>query len=123
MDFQTLFIQPLEPAFMQRAMFAAILIGIVSGVMGAYIVTRGLAFLGDALSHSILPGVAVAALRPESSSTLYMLGGLVAGIISAIGIGLLTRGRRMQEDTAIGIVFAGMLALGIAIIKSSRSFA
>jgi len=119
----TQFILPLEPAFMQRAMFAAILIGIVSGVMGAYIVTRGLAFLGDALSHSILPGVALAALRSDSTSSLQILGGLAAGIVSALGIGVLTRGRRMQEDTAIGIVFAGMLALGIGIISSSRSFA
>lgn len=119
----TQFILPLEPAFMQRAMFAAILIGIVSGVMGAYIVTRGLAFLGDALAHSILPGVALAALRSDSTSSLQMLGGLAAGIVSALGIGILTRGRRMQEDTAIGIVFAGMLALGIGIISSSRSFA
>lgn len=123
MDFNTLFIEPLQLALMQRAMVAVILIGIVSGVMGAYIVTRGLAFLGDALSHSILPGVALAALRSNGPSTLYILGGLAAGIVSALGIGLLTRGRRMQEDTAIGIVFAGMLALGIGIISSTRSFA
>ncbi len=119
----TLLIVPLQPAFMQRAMLAAVLIGIVSGVMGAYIVTRGLAFLGDALSHSILPGVALAALHSEGITILHMLGGLAAGILSALGIGVLTRGQRMQEDTAIGIVFAGMLALGIGIISSSRSFA
>jgi manganese/iron transport system permease protein len=117
----TQFILPLETGLMQRAVIAAILIGIVSGVMGAYIVTRGLAFLGDALSHSILPGVALAALHSAGDSTLQMLGGLTAGVLSALGIGLLTRGRRMQEDTAIGIVFAGMLALGIGIISSSRN--
>lgn len=111
--------EPLQFAFMQRAILAALLIGMTSGVVGAYVVTRGMSFLGDALAHSVLPGVAIAFLTGGN----LLLGGLLAGIIAAIIIGLLTRRRRLQEDTAIGIVFAGTLALGIALISSARSFA
>lgn len=112
-------LEPLASAFMQRAIIASILVGITSGVIGAYVVTRGMSFLGDALAHSVLPGVAVAFLNGGNA----LFGGLVSGILSALIIALLTRKRRLQEDTAIGIVFAGTLALGIALISSSRSFA
>jgi ABC-type Mn2+/Zn2+ transport system permease subunit len=118
-----LLLDPLQYTFMQRALLAAILTGITSGVMGAYVVTRGMSFLGDALAHSVLPGVAVAFISGNNTPAGLLIGGLVAGILSATGIGILTRRRRLQEDTAIGIVFAGTLALGIALISSSRSFA
>ncbi len=117
-----LLIVPLQLAFMQRAMLAAILIGIVSGVMGAYVVTRGMAFLGDALAHSVLPGVAIAFLTNGGGQSL-LIGGMIAGALSALGIGFLTRGGRLREDTAIGIVFAGTLALGIGIISSAQNYA
>ncbi len=119
---QQLVINPLAPAFMQRALVAVIVIGVISGVMGTYVVTRGLAFLGDAMAHSILPGVAVAYLLAGTGSGL-LLGGLVAGVLAALGIGFLTRGGRLAEDTAIGIVFAGMLALGIGLISYTRNYA
>lgn len=112
-------LEPLASDFMQRAILASILVGISSGVIGAFIVTRGMAFLGDALAHSVLPGVALAFLNDGN----LLFGGLVAGIFSALGIAMLTRRRRLQEDTAIGIVFAGTMALGIAIISTSRNFA
>lgn len=112
---------PLSLGLMQRALLAAVLIGIVSGVMGAYVVTRGMAFLGDALAHSVLPGVVLAYLAFRTGPGL-LVGGLLAGSVSALLIGFLTRGRRLAEDTAIGIVFAGMLALGIGIISSVRDF-
>lgn len=119
-----LFLEPLNFAFMQRALIGVILIGTVSGVMGAYVVTRGLSFMGDALSHSILPGVALVFISGNGGSQVaLMLGGLAGGLVSALGIGWLSRGRKLQEDTAIGIVFVGMLALGIALISSTRSFA
>lgn len=118
---QTALLDPLAFPFMQRAMLAIILIGVVSGVIGTYVVIRGMAFMGDALAHSILPGVAVAFIAYGRAAVLA--GALAAGIISALTIGLLTRGRRLTEDTAIGIVFAGTLALGIGIISSTRSYA
>ncbi|MBE2267644.1 MAG: metal ABC transporter permease [Anaerolinea sp.] len=124
MDFlQQLLLDPLAPAFMQRAMLAVILIGVVSGIMGAYVVTRGMAFLGDALAHTILPGVAVGYLVGSGSPTWVLLGGLGAGVLSAIGIGWLTRGGKLSEDTAIGVVFAGALALGIALISTAGNYA
>ncbi len=118
---QQILLDPLAPAFMQRAMLAAILVGAVSGVVGAYVVTRGMAFLGDALAHSVLPGVAVAFLISGGQGLL--VGGLVAGILSALAVGFLTRGGRLREDTAIGIVFAGTLALGIGIISKAANYA
>jgi ABC-type Mn2+/Zn2+ transport system permease subunit len=114
-------LQPLQFEFMQRALLAVVLTGIVSGVMGAYVVTRGMAFMGDALAHSVLPGVAVAFLSYGQDAAL--IGGLAAGVASALGIGFLTRRERLAEDTAIGIIFAGMLALGIGIISKADSFA
>ncbi len=123
MSLQELLLDPLAPAFMVRAMLAVIMIGAVSGVVGAYVVTRGLAFLGDALAHSILPGVAIAFLSTGGDSGSLLWGGLAAGVLSALGIGFLTRGERLSQDTAIGIVFAGMLALGIGIISRTQNFA
>lgn len=108
--------------FLQRSLLAVILIGVVSGVIGAFVVTRGMAFLGDALAHTILPGVAVAYLATNGNPQAVMLGGMVAGVLSALGIGLLTRGGRLQEDTAIGVVFAGALALGVGIISRAQNY-
>jgi manganese/iron transport system permease protein len=122
MTIEQLLLDPLKPEFMQRAMLAVIIISAVSGLVGAYVVTRGMAFLGDALAHSVLPGVAIAYLMGGSGQSL-LIGGLVAGIVSALGIGFLTRGERLAQDTAIGIVFAGMLALGIGIISTNQTFA
>ncbi|MDX2162002.1 MAG: metal ABC transporter permease [bacterium] len=123
MDFlQQLLIDPVALPFMQRAMLAVLLIGVVSGVIGAFVVTRGMAFLGDALAHTMLPGVAMAFITSSGSRDAVFIGGLAAGVLSAIGIGLLTKGRRLSEDTAIGIVFAGALALGIGIISTARNY-
>lgn len=120
---QQLLLDPLSFAFMQRALLAVIIVGVVGGAMGAYVVTRGMAFLGDALAHSVLPGVAVAFLWTGSVGTAVLAGGLAAGVLAALAIGLLTRGGRLAEDTAIGVIFAGMLALGIAIISAAGSYA
>lgn len=119
---QQLFVDPLGFAFMQRAMLAVIIIGVVGGAMGAYVVTRGMAFLGDALAHSVLPGVAIAFLWTGSAGTAVLVGGLGAGVIAALGIGFLTRGGRLREDTAIGVIFAGALALGIGIISRAQNY-
>ena len=114
-----LFYEPVTYGFMQRAMLAAVLVGVLSGVVGSFIVVRGMSFFGDALAHSILPGVAGAYLIAGSSAdTTLFVGGLIAGIASALGIGWLTREGRLKEDTAVGIVFVAMFALGIALISS-----
>ena len=118
MNLLDLLLDPLAYTFMQRGMLAVILVGVVSGAIGCFVVVRGMAFFGDALAHSILPGVAIAYIAGND----LFLGGLIAGVGAAVGIGWLTRHERIKEDTAIGVVFAGMFALGIAIISTARSY-
>ncbi len=117
-----LLLQPLGYAFMVRGLLAALMVGIVCAVVGTYVVLRGMAFFGDALSHAILPGVAVGYLMGGGERGLLFWGALGAAVLSAMGIGALTREARVREDTAIGIVFAGMFALGVAMISSVRSY-
>ncbi len=114
---------PLSFLFMQRAMLAVVLIGGISGVIGCYIVVRGMAFYGDALAHTILPGVALSYVASGGAiGANLFVGGLVAALLSALGIGWLTRNERLKEDTAIGIVFVAMFALGVAIISTQGSY-
>lgn len=110
---------PLSYTFMQRGLLAAILVGIVCSVIGSYIVLRSLAYLGDALAHSVLPGVAIAYLVNGNLT----IGALIAAILVALGIGFFTRDGEIKEDTAIGILFSAALSIGIAIISSVRTSA
>ena len=110
---------PLQYAFMQRGMIAAVLVGLLCSVVGTYVVLRSMAFLGDALAHAILPGVAIAYLVGGN----LLIGALIAAILVAVGIGFFTRGVTVREDTAIGILFSAALALGVALISSIRSYA
>ncbi len=117
-----LFLEPLGYAFMARAMLAALMVGVVSAVIGTYIVLRGMAFFGDALAHAILPGVAIGYLVGGGARQPLFWGALIAAIVSSLGIGAVSKMTRLREDTAIGIVFAGMFALGIALISSVRNY-
>lgn len=114
-----LLVSPLQYAFMQRGMLAALMIGILCSVVGCYVVLRSMAFMGDALAHAILPGIAAAYLLHGNLT----LGALVAAVIVALGIGGFTRQGGIKEDTAIGILFTAMLALGVAMISSIRTYA
>lgn len=116
-------IEPLHYAFMTRALLAVILVGIVCAILGAFVILRGMAFMGDALSHAILPGVAAGYLVHGGARGPLFWWALGAAILSALGIGAISRGARLREDTAIGIIFAGMFALGIALVSTSRSYA
>lgn len=118
----TFLTQPLQYPFMQRGMIAAVLVGIVCAVVGTYVVLRGMAFFGDALAHAILPGVAVGYLVGGGARGPLFWWALVTAIVAALGIGALIRMAKMREDTAIGIVFAGMFALGIALISTVRNY-
>ena len=115
-------IRPLGYAFMQRGMLAAVLVGIVCAVVGTYVVLRGMAFFGDALAHAILPGVAMGYLVGGGAREPLFWWALVTAVIASLGIGSLIRATKMREDTAIGIVFAGMFALGIALISTVRNY-
>ncbi len=112
-------IQPLTYEFMQRGLIASVIVGILCAVMGTYVVLRGMAFLGDALAHAILPGIAIAYLLHGN----LLVGALVAAIIIALSIGLFSRQGTIREDTAIGILFAAALALGVALISTIQTYA
>ncbi|MCW5876910.1 MAG: metal ABC transporter permease [Anaerolineales bacterium] len=116
-------LEPLAFDFMQRGLLAAALVGVVCAVVGCYIVLRGMAFLGDALAHAILPGVALGYLASGGQRGAMFWWALAAAVASSLGIGALSRDGRLKQDTAIGIVFAGMFALGVALISTARSYA
>jgi manganese/iron transport system permease protein len=109
---------PLQFEFMRRALLAIVLTGVVSGVLGTYVVLRGLAFIGDALTHAVFPGVVIAVAAGRS----ILLGALVVGIATALGIATISRNRRVSEDTAIGILFAAMFALGVVLVSTLATY-
>jgi len=115
-------LEPLSYEFMQRGMIAAVLVGIVCAVVGTYVVLRGMAFFGDALAHTILPGIALGYLIGGARDVLFWWA-LGTAVIAALGIGAISKNAEIKEDTAIGIIFAGMFALGIALISTVRSYA
>ena len=108
--------------FMLRALLAGIVVSIAAGMVGVFVVLRGLAFLGDAVAHTQLAGAAVA-LVVGGGAVLITLGAGVAAVLTALGVALLTIRGRLREDTAIGIMFAGFFALGVLLISRQRTFA
>jgi manganese/iron transport system permease protein len=110
-------LSPLTYTFMQRGMLAALMVGVLCAIVGCYVVLRSMAFLGDALAHAVLPGVAVAYLLQGN----LVLGALVAAVTVALGIGVFTREGTIKEDTAIGILFAAALSLGVALISTIQT--
>jgi manganese/iron transport system permease protein len=111
--------EPFALEFMQRALAASLIVGVVCSVLGCFVVLRSMAFLGDALAHAILPGVAIAYLL----GTNLVAGALVAALVVAFGIGFFSRGGVVREDTAIGILFAAALSLGVLLISTVRTYA
>ena len=107
---------------MVRGLTAAVLTGIVCAVIGVYVVVRGMAFFGDALAHSILPGVAVGYLLTDGAREPLFWWGTGTAVVVSLVIGAVSKGARIKLDTAIGIIFAGMFALGIAIISTVKSY-
>ncbi len=124
MDPISVLLEPLSYAFIQRGMLALILVGGISAVVGCFVVVRGMSFFGDALAHSILPGIAISYTVSGGyvASNLF-LGGLGAGIVSALVIAWLTRKVEVKEDSAIAIVYVTFFALGIAIVSMQDSYA
>ena len=112
-------ITPFSYAFMQRGLAAGLIVGILCAVIGCYVVLKGMAFLGDAMAHAILPGIAVAYLLQGN----LLIGALVAAILVALGISFFSREGTIKEDTAIGLFFAAALSLGVALISSIRTYA
>jgi manganese/iron transport system permease protein len=106
-------LEPLQFGFMQRGLLASVLVAIICGVLGSFVVLKGLAFIGDALAHASFGGVALAFVL---GANIY-LGAFLVAIATALGIGAITRRGRVSSDTAIGVFFSGTFALGILIIS------
>jgi ABC-type Mn2+/Zn2+ transport system permease subunit len=111
-------IEPLAYGFVVRGLAAGLLAAVGCATLSAFVVWRGMAFAGDALAHSILPGIVVAYVLGFS----LIIGALGAAAIAVVGIGLISRGGRLREDTAIGVMFAGLFALGILLLSSVATF-
>jgi ABC-type Mn2+/Zn2+ transport system permease subunit len=117
-DLLELLSQPLRYPFMVRGLLASVMVGTLCAVVGTYVVLRGMAFFGDALAHAILPGVAVAYLLGAN----IFWGALLMGLITAVGIGYVSRRGQVKEDTAIGVIFAASLALGVALLSTVQNY-
>ena len=111
-------LEPLQYAFVQRALVAAVLVALVCASVGVFVVLRGLAFLGDAIAHAAFPGVVIAFLLKIN----IVIGGSIAAVASALAIGAVARRSGLKEDTAIGVVFSGMFAVGIVLFSSIRTY-
>jgi len=112
-------LDPFSDAFMVRALLASIFAVITTSVVGTWVVVRGMAFMGDALAHGVLPGIAIAFLLDVN----LILGAAAASVFMILFISLIHRTTQLTEDTAIGLLFVGMLALGVIIVSRSGSFA
>lgn len=103
--------------FLQKAFITSVMVGIICGVIGCFIVLRGLALMGDAISHAVLPGVAISYILGIN----FFYGAVVSGVLTAFGIGMISQNSRVKSDSSIGIVFSAFFALGIILITMARS--
>ena len=108
---------PFEYSFMVRALIVSVLVGVMCPILGAYVITRGRSFMGDALAHSVLPAMVVAFLLGISP----FFAAVPAGILIALLMGAVSRRTGVSEDTSIGIIFAGMFALGLVMLSSATN--
>ncbi|GIP36447.1 metal ABC transporter permease [Paenibacillus sp. J2TS4] len=104
-------------AFLQKAFFTSIMVGIICGVIGCFIVLRGMALMGDAISHAVLPGVALSYMLGIN----YLYGAVLSGVLTAVGIGVINQNSRVKSDSSIGLVFSAAFALGIILITMAKS--
>lgn len=109
---------PLQYPFIQRALLEIVIVGALCGLLGCFVVLRGLAFIGDALAHAVFPGVVLSYLAGRS----ILIGAFVFGGLTALGIGVLSKSRRVSEDTAIGVIFAAFFALGVVLLSRQTGF-
>jgi manganese/iron transport system permease protein len=113
-----LLVEPFQVAFMQRALLAVLLLGVLAGCVGVFVVLRRLAFVGDALTHTVFPGVVIAYLAGQS----IFLGALVAGLVSAVLLTLLTANRRVTADAALAVLLTSFFALGVVLVSRLDTF-
>jgi ABC-type Mn2+/Zn2+ transport system permease subunit len=109
---------PLAYGFMQRGLVASVLVGVLCAVMGTFVVLKGLAFIGDAVSHATFPGLVIAYIV---GAPLY-LGGAIAAVLTALAIGVVSRRGRLRFDTAVGVLFAGTFAFGVLLFSTIKNY-
>ncbi|MGM9321648.1 metal ABC transporter permease [Deinococcus aquaticus] len=109
---------PLQFAFFNRALIAVVLVSVLCALVGAWVVLRGLSYIGDAMSHAVFPGIVGAFLTGGN----LLLGALIAAVLTALGIGAVGRQSGLKQDSAIGIVFVGMFALGVVMLSRAPTF-
>src|SRR5699024_11178232 len=107
----------LNYGFLQKALFTSIMVGIICGVIGCFIILRGMALMGDAISHAILPGVAISYMLGIN----FFYGAVFTGILAAVGIGVVSQNSRIKSDSSIGIVFSAFFSLDIILIAKAQS--
>ncbi|MFS0731928.1 zinc ABC transporter permease AztB [Microbacterium sp. 1P10UB] len=110
---------PFAPEFVQRALLGGVLVAILCAIAGTWVIVRGMAFLGEALAHGMLPGVALATVL----GLPVLLGAAASAVAMSLGIGVVQRRAKLSYDTSIGLLFVGMLALGVIVISHAGSFA
>ncbi|MBE2255733.1 MAG: metal ABC transporter permease [Ignavibacteria bacterium] len=115
-----IFTEPLKYEFIQRALIASIAIGVSCGLIGTYIMLRRMSLIGDALAHSVLPGVVIAFIVSGKSEIALFIGALIAGVVSSVLISFVQRNSKIKEDTSIGIIFTGAFALGILLVSQLK---
>ncbi|WP_295830220.1 zinc ABC transporter permease AztB [uncultured Microbacterium sp.] len=115
----SLLLDPFSLEFVQRALLGGVLVAVLCAVAGTWVIVRGMAFLGEALAHGMLPGVALATVL----GLPVLAGAAVSAVVMSLGIGVLQRRARVSYDTSIGLLFVGMLALGVIVISHAGSFA
>jgi len=111
-------LSPLAYDFFVRALVASALVGVACAVIGSFVVLKGMSFIGDAVSHAAFPGIVIAYML----GLPIILGGAIASIVTALGIGALTRRSGLRSDSIIGVLFAGMFALGVALFSSIPNY-
>ncbi|OZB96712.1 metal ABC transporter permease [Paenibacillus sp. XY044] len=107
----------LEYGFLQKALLTSVMVGMICGIIGCFIILRGMALMGDAISHAVLPGVALSYMLGIN----FFFGAVVTGVLTALGIGYVSQNSRIKNDSAIGIVFTSFFAVGIILITFAKS--
>lgn len=118
LDFLADLVNP-DLAFLPRALAVAVASALVCGVVGCHVVLRGTAFIGDAVAHAVFPGLAIAFVL----SANLVLGGAIAGVLTAVLIAVMAQNRRLREDSVIGVLFVAAFALGVVIIAQAPGYA
>ncbi|NLA78498.1 MAG: metal ABC transporter permease [Erysipelothrix sp.] len=107
----------IQYGFLQKALFTSVMVGIISGVIGSFIILRGMSLMGDAISHAILPGVAASFMLGIN----YFVGAVIMGLLTSVSITFISQNSKLKSDTAIGIIFSAFLALGILMFMKAQT--